>query len=930
MHPSRSHAHAPAWLALVLALHACGVGDGRHDEGRFMRLAKEHLQAHDSKAAIIDLKNALRQDGDLGEARYLLGQALLDTGQFAAAVVELQKAVDLQYLPDTTVPALARALVALGEPSRLIQAHAETVLDTPAAMADLRTSLAQAHAARGDLNAARAALAAAVQAVHSFAPARILGARLLALEQRPAEALAEVEIALQGAPDDASAWVLQADLLRATGAAADRVVGAYRKAVARDPKRTEAHVGLTLALMAADDAAGAQAALVAMKAALPEHARTLYLEGAMALQRGDLARARTLSDTLRRLHPTEPDQLRLAGMVALRSGQLDKAEEYFSNALQSASGDSSLRRMLAITQLRAAQPEQAIATLAPLVNKGRADAELLSLNALAQGQAGDIAGAHASHEKAARLAAGNPRVREAMAYSRLGRTASDQQALAELRAVAATDAGTSADLALVGALMVQRDLAAAAKAIDALQRKQPAAPLPWVLRGRLAEASGDAVAARSAYERAVHLAPVDFTACAALAALELREHRAERAQQLFESLLQRDPHSVPARLSLAALYDRQPGGSDKAGRLLEEAVKTDPTLAGTRVALVDHHLQARNAKRAQAVAQEGLAAMADQPALLDALGRANLAAGDRERALATFRQLADQRPTSPGPLVSVARVQLALKDTTGAHQSLSRALTLRPGHVPAVQGLIEIELARGGVDAALALTRQLQKLRPDDPIGLVLEGQVCSRSRRWDRAVDAHRAALKMAPRRSDLSILLHTALAAANRNDEAERHAQAWRRQHPKDPMFLMHLGEAALARHDWAGAEPYFESVIRLDGQHAPALNNLAWVWLQLGKPGAVRAAERASTLAPQRAEFADTLAMALAADHRTPEALTASRRAVELNPADPQLRLNLARLGIRAGDKAVAREQLDRLATLGQAFPQHEEVKALQKSL
>ena len=42
--------------------------------------SKEFLAINDSKAAVIQLKNALQKDPNLGEARFLLGKALFESG----------------------------------------------------------------------------------------------------------------------------------------------------------------------------------------------------------------------------------------------------------------------------------------------------------------------------------------------------------------------------------------------------------------------------------------------------------------------------------------------------------------------------------------------------------------------------------------------------------------------------------------------------------------------------------------------------------------------------------------------------------------------------------------------------------------------------------------------------------------------------------
>jgi hypothetical protein len=50
----------------------------------------------------------------------------------------------------------------------------------------------------------------------------------------------------------------------------------------------------------------------------------------------------------------------------------------------------------------------------------------------------------------------------------------------------------------------------------------------------------------------------------------------------------------------------------------------------------------------------------------------------------------------------------------------------------------------------------------------------------------------------------------------------------------------------------------------------------------------------------------------------------------PDDPSLRLNLARFYAQAGEKRLAKTELDRLAALGDRFARQDEVAVLSKSL
>lgn len=77
-------------------------------------------------------------------------------------------------------------------------------------------------------------------------------------------------------------------------------------------------------------------------------------------------------------------------------------------------------------------------------------------------------------------------------------------------------------------------------------------------------------------------------------------------------------------------------------------------------------------------------------------------------------------------------------------------------------------------------------------------------------------------------------------------------------------------------------------------------------------------------------DTLATALAADNKLPLAVETQKAAIARSPGDPSLKLNLAKLLIKSGEKAYARAELEDLAKLGDKFRGQAEVAALLKSL
>ena len=100
---------------------------GRKPERR-LASAKEYLQKKDTKAAVIEIKNALQANPDLGEARYLLGTALLQEGNAVAAEVEFRKALAANFPADVVIPELARSMLMLGQAKKLVDEFGEQAL----------------------------------------------------------------------------------------------------------------------------------------------------------------------------------------------------------------------------------------------------------------------------------------------------------------------------------------------------------------------------------------------------------------------------------------------------------------------------------------------------------------------------------------------------------------------------------------------------------------------------------------------------------------------------------------------------------------------------------------------------------------------------------------------------------------------------------
>lgn len=916
---------AAAGLALaLLGLAGCG---GKSDT-QLIASAKTYLAKNDTKAAIVELKSALQKNPSSGEARFLLGETLLKGGDPAAALIEFDKAHDLHYSEDDVLPPLAQAQMATGGAKKVAELYGTVTLSRPSSAADLKTTVATAYAVLGQRDRSQAAIDDALKLDPKNVGARLWQARLTAGSGKIDNALGQVAGVIADDPKSRAAWQLKGDLLWGGKRDLDGAVQAYQKCIAIAPDYLPAHSALMMLMLQRHDLNGLRAQFAELKRRFPKAIDTLYYAAELALIDRDYKQAREGVLQLLRVAPENVRVLQLAGAIEEQGGSPLLAQSYLTKALQISPSLPFASKLLAESYLRSGQPVRALAALQPLLGATQPDAESLSLAGQAELQNGDLQRSEAYFSQAAKIDPNDPKIRTALALTEIskGNTAAG---FAQLESLAASDKSTFADLALISARLRSGDLDAALKAVDHLQTKQPDKPLPSQLRGRILQQRKDFTGARAAYEKALTFDSAYFPAISALAGLDVAEGKLDAALKRYENVLARDPKNYQALLAVAELRQRAGAKPAEIDKLLSDAVKLNPGEAAPRLLLIAHRLSQRETSSALTAAQDAAAVLPDNLQVLNALGQAQLAAGDTQQAISSFGKVAAAQPMNPQPQLPLADAYMKAKDTSGAARSLRKALEITPDYLPAQRGLMQLALADKHVDDALAIARTVQKQRPKEATGYLFEGEIQASQKRWDAAIAAVRTALQRAPT-TEVAMRLEALYMGADRPTDAQRFADEWAREHPRDAGFLFGLGSIALARKDFAKAEAYFRRVLAIQPDNAPALNNVAWAMLQQKKTGAAALAEKANQLAPNQATILDTLAQALGAENRVVQAIEDEKKAVALRPDAPSYRLNLAKLLIQSGDHAAARTELEKLQALGDKFPGQAEVALLMKTL
>ncbi|MDC6166081.1 XrtA/PEP-CTERM system TPR-repeat protein PrsT [Paucibacter sp. XJ19-41] len=919
--------HHPLIAAVVgtmLLLGGCSEPTAQEQ----LSIARTSLEKKNLQAAIIELKLALQKQPDLAEARFLLGKALLDTGDANSASFELRKALDQGYPKETVIPALAKAMLLSQQAPKLLADFAIERLDDAKALAELKTTIASAHALLGETEKAQAATEAALLATPDFPPALILQAGLASSKGAHDQALALIELAIATDPKNVQAWMQKGDILRSRGDFAG-AAQAMTQALSLDPASLPARAGLFSIAMQQRDVKTATQHATELRAKHPGHPQTLMAEAQLALTQKQLESARDKIAQVLKVMPDNPQALQLAGIIQFNSGALLESERSLSKALSLQPDLRIARKQLAQTQIRMGQPDKALSTLQPLIVRGDAGADIYALAGEAYVLSGTPEQASKSFAEAVKLDPENPNNKTMLALARQG-SVGINATITELRRIATADKGTYADLTLITLLLREGQFDTALKAIDRLQAKQePGSAVADNLRGRVNLARNDVAAARSSFEKALSLDPVYLPAVTSLATLDLQANKPADAKKRFDAMLAADPQNLAALLGQTKIRILEKAPASEITSMLGAAIKLNPQAAEPRLLLVELQLQNKEHKGALETAQSAITALPGNADLLDALGRAQQAAGEKLQALASFKKLAGLEPRSTRALVRTAGVHLAAKDSAAAEQSLRQALEMYPNYLPVQRMLITVALTDKRPQDALRVAKTVQQQRPKEVVGYEMEATIEASRNNTEAMIASYRRALQQIPR-TDIATRLHAAQMTAGQTKDADETAARWLANSPQDIAFMAYLGDLAMTRGEYEKAEKQFRQVLSRQANNTAALNNVAWTMAQQKKPGAAEFAERALKLAPDTPGLMDTLATALAAEGRVERALELQRKALSLAPEQQVLRLNLAKLLLQAGNKPAAMAELKTLEKLGDKFPAHTEVDRLLKTI
>lgn len=902
--------------------------------GQYYERALQAYREQNNDEAIIELKNALQQNERYVAAHVLLGDIYLQKKSLSEAEVQLNLAKQMGADPSLIVENLAKLYTYEIRYNDLLKE-----IDPVKFNNELRPSL---HVFRGNaylqLNQISEALnefdsATLIDPSHVAAVVGRANALLKRGDRKGADLAADKALQIQ--PDDHGAWFAKGSIKHA-GMELEEALKFYDKAIELNPDHVDTRLARAGLLMDLKQDDKAKQDLEYVRKAYPFEPKAAYLHSVLLERNGEKETAAKelvfAADTISSIKPeylsAHSSTLMLSGLVNYSLQRFDLAAEYLRLYVKQFPEQSGPYKLLATILLKKNEPEQAIDLLRPIQMRNPQDQRLAYLLGNAFMQAGKHDMANIMFSKAAALSGGDDTIQTEIGLNRLA-MGQEQAATQDLEtAYKKNPDSLQAGIPLVALKMSQGDSESALQIAQALYKKASKNLTLLNLLGTAQVSNGQYKQARQSFEKAIESDPNFLAAQINLSKLDVGENKFDQARQRLRALNQKDPGNLDILVELAKV-EQSAGRLDAANDWLERAKKLESKSLPVLLASVDLKLKMGRATEASAAAQAAEAVDKNNLQVVDALARSYLANNNREKALGVFVRMADLARFNVKQLYKAARYQIDAGDYYEAIKTLKKAVLVDEGHIPSQIALVEMELNHGKPVFAASRAESLLKRYPKRAFPHQLLGDIALHDQNFSVANNHYQAAFELEPDTTSL-MQLFDSLHKTNQSDKAFALLEQWVKKHPKDYAPMAAFANELLQIGNFKEAEKYYDLLLKQFPNEPQFLNNLAYVYLNLGNNKALSLAEQAHKLAPGQAATNDTLGWILVNSGQTEQGLHYLRNAHSLQSQDPEIRYHIGVALSKMQRNDEARQELEQALKANTAFNGRDQAKALLEKL
>jgi putative PEP-CTERM system TPR-repeat lipoprotein len=721
------------------------------DSTASLKEAEQYIVQGNLKAAEIQLRNAIGDAPQDPVLRARLAEVYLQLGDAVSAEREARAARERNGNEADYLPVLADALLRQEKFANLVELVQPGNRD-PVLESKVRTALGLASAGLRDQAKAETLLGEAVKLDPSAVGPKVQLARLLT-GTKPAEADKLIDEAIAADPRSAEARQVKGEILASRGDH-EGAIRLFSEALKIDPKSVAAQLSRANVNIALGKYKLADEDIDPILKAYPDNFMANYLRGTELAKQEKYAEANRIFDRFSPAFAAFWPGYYVQGATQLKLGQYAQAETSLGKYRAHAPDDIKAAQLIATAALNQQAAPRAIKYLKPFADKISADAVTLAIlgNAYMADRKPDLA--LQQFQKIVALDPDNPAIKTQVGISQID-AGQSEQGLATLEQVFGTEAGAPiAGPSLVVTELRARRFDRAAEIAASLIKSDTKNPVYQTLLGEVRTAQKDYSAAESAFREALAINPDLTAATRDLAQLYISTRRPEEARNLYNQLLVKDPNEVSALLGLADTYIAQQKWTE-AINAISRARAAAPNDPAPGLKLVDVYEKRQDWTNAKSVAAELAAQFPGDANILDAQGQAQLAAGDANGAISSFKRAYELAPNSAPTLSRYLAALSRAKYFTEARGVLQESVARDPQNSALKADLIRVEGETSGVDAAVAKARDLAAADPDNSIYDLVSAELYEKAGRNRDAIALLQKAAAAKPSDEGLTIAL-------------------------------------------------------------------------------------------------------------------------------------------------------------------------------
>lgn len=636
--------------------------------------------------------------------------------------------------------------------------------------------------------------------------------------------------------------------------------------------------------------------------------------------------------------------------IYFQQGRFQTAAPFLMRAVTYATNDLELRLKLGQVQAAAGLNKEAQVTANFILDRDPQQ----PLAPLLLAQATSAAEINTAKTRLQKLVAAGDRASYQVALGMLAFREGDSKAAeaAFKRAISLDAKSPDAFASLASVQALQNDLSGAEASFKTAAALSPFRSTHRMVYARFKMQTGDMEGARQILDEVVKAAPDYVPALLGQAEIALGMKKTEDCVAVLGNVLARDPDNFEGLLLQSRVKYSQ-GDLPGCTLVLERMSKIYPLSAGVHFQLGAAYYSGGDDSKATVSLSRALDLDVNHPEAIVLLAqiqiknrnpdpaivsltkllqrqpkftqaRLLLADAHRQRgrvndALAIYLALEKAEPTNSQIPLLAGATHMHLGQMAQARAAFERALKIAPDNLPALEQLVNLDIAEKKYAAA---TQRVQAQMGTSPGRIELKLLAAKIYLAQEQRAEAEKILLAASaenPKAEAPCLLLAQLYLDAKENEKAIRQLEAGLERDPRNISALMFLASIHEAAKDYKAAAANYEKTLEISPKFSPALNNLAYLYSehlnQLER--AYELAQRAREMLPYDPSAADTLGWVCFKRGLYPTALALLRESAAKLPNQPEVLFHAGMAAYTTGFEDEARGFLQQALQLSKEF-------------